>query len=180
MDLSLSGQSRACRGAASCRPPRSWPLVGARVASPRCPILRPGDLSVAANTLIGQFPALGSGPTPGGCRRLLRPPVPVSVCVQPASRRHPRGVNWPLSAILGQAAATRRLLGSLLGIGRPRAARGRSEFRARPTQPRFFSSSSSIARYSRTRGRPQPRACAVCSGVSPSSRQWRTRSYWPR
>ena len=34
------------RGAASCRPLRSWPLSrGARVASPRCPILRPSFLS---------------------------------------------------------------------------------------------------------------------------------------
>jgi hypothetical protein len=35
-----------CRGAASCRPHRSWPWVGAQVASPRCPILRPGASNV--------------------------------------------------------------------------------------------------------------------------------------
>ena len=42
--------------------PGLGPWVGARVASPRCPILRPGDLSVAGNTLIGQFPSPRSGP----------------------------------------------------------------------------------------------------------------------
>ena len=38
------------------------PGSATRVASPRCPILRPGDLSVAGNTLIGQFPSPRSGP----------------------------------------------------------------------------------------------------------------------
>ena len=42
--------------------PGLGPWLGARVASPRCPILRPGDLSVAGNTLIGQFPSPRSGP----------------------------------------------------------------------------------------------------------------------
>ena len=42
--------------------PGLGPWLGARVASPRCPILRPGDLSVASNTLIGQFPSPRSGP----------------------------------------------------------------------------------------------------------------------
>ena len=42
--------------------PGLGPWLGARVASPRCPILRPGDLSVAGNTLIEQFPSPRSGP----------------------------------------------------------------------------------------------------------------------
>src|SRR5208337_244882 len=36
--------------------------IGARVASPRCPILRPGDLSLSASALIRQFPSPRSGP----------------------------------------------------------------------------------------------------------------------
>ena len=45
------------RGAASCRPLRSWPLSRRWVASPRCPILRPGLLSVPRRTVAGQFPS---------------------------------------------------------------------------------------------------------------------------
>ena len=58
------------RGAASCRPLRSWHLFGARVASPRCPILRPGSLQCTpehydlCNPLL-----LGLGTPPGVGRR---------------------------------------------------------------------------------------------------------------
>ncbi len=91
-----------------------------------------------------------------------------------------RGANQRPSATPGSVAATRQSLASSPCRADARTAWGRSLYWAGPTGPRFFSRRSSIARYSRTRGRPQPKACAVCSGASPSRRQWRTRSYWPR
>ena len=50
------------RGGAAAYRLKNGKWLCARVASPRCPILRPGDLSVAGNTLIGQFPSPRSGP----------------------------------------------------------------------------------------------------------------------
>jgi hypothetical protein len=169
------GRHRAAR-------PGLGPWVGARVASPRCPILRSGNLSVAAGKLIGQFTFPGPGPD-AGQRWSLAPACPW-YCWCPRSTAWDVGcgavrTNHPFGT-LGHAAATRKSPGSsrtepmLAPLGADRHPGARS------AQPRFFSSRSSIARYSRTKGKPHPRACAVCSGVSPSIRQWRTRSYWPR
>ena len=46
MDLSLLGQSRDAEGRHPAAHPGLGPWVGARVASPRGPILRPGSSSV--------------------------------------------------------------------------------------------------------------------------------------
>src|SRR5580704_15336015 len=78
MDLSLWSQSRNGRGAASCRPLRSWPWVGAQVASPRCPILRPGLLSVSHSAVAGPFRSPGDN---GSVSDRDRRPPPVAVIV---------------------------------------------------------------------------------------------------
>src|SRR5262249_54477042 len=54
MDLSLYGQSRDAEGRHRAARPGLGPRVGARVASPRCPILRPGPWSVSGATATGQ------------------------------------------------------------------------------------------------------------------------------
>ena len=83
MDLSHWGQSRDAEGRHPAARPGLGPWVGARVASPRCPILRPGSSSVFGTTATGQFragsPARKTGPRnspgicvpgPGGCTRI--------------------------------------------------------------------------------------------------------------
>ena len=62
MDLSLSGQSRDAEGRRPAAHPGLGPWVGARVASPRCPILRPGPSSLLPSTATTQF-RVGSPPT---------------------------------------------------------------------------------------------------------------------
>ena len=54
MDLSHWGQSRDAEGRHRAARPGLGPWVGARVASPRCPILRPGSSSVSRTTATGQ------------------------------------------------------------------------------------------------------------------------------
>jgi hypothetical protein len=54
MDLSHRGQSRDAEGRHPAARPGLGPRVGARVASPRCPILRPGSCSVSGTTATGQ------------------------------------------------------------------------------------------------------------------------------
>jgi hypothetical protein len=58
MDLSLSGQSRDAEGRHRAAHPGLGPWVGARVASPRCPILRPGPSSLLRAATHGQFTAV--------------------------------------------------------------------------------------------------------------------------
>jgi hypothetical protein len=55
MDLSLWGQSRTAGERHRAAPSGLGPWDGARVASPRCPILRPGSFSVLRTTTAGQF-----------------------------------------------------------------------------------------------------------------------------
>jgi hypothetical protein len=66
MDLSRRGQSRDAEGRHRAARPGLGPWVGARVASPRCPILRPGSSSVFGTTATRQFrvgsPARKTGP----------------------------------------------------------------------------------------------------------------------
>src|SRR6516225_5161729 len=66
MDLSLHGQSRDAEGRHRAARPGLGPWVGARVASPRGPILRPGSSSVLGTTATRQFragsPARKTGP----------------------------------------------------------------------------------------------------------------------
>ena len=66
MDLSHRGQSRDAEGRHPAARPGLGPWVGARVASPRCPILRPGSSSVFGTTATRQFragsPARKTGP----------------------------------------------------------------------------------------------------------------------
>jgi hypothetical protein len=54
MDLSHWGQSRDAEGRHRAARPGLGPWVGARVASPRCPILRPGPYSGSGTTATGQ------------------------------------------------------------------------------------------------------------------------------
>ena len=54
MDLSHWGQSRDAEGRHHAARPGLGPWVGAQVASPRCPILRPGSYSVSGTTATGQ------------------------------------------------------------------------------------------------------------------------------
>src|SRR5271165_489370 len=61
MDLSLFGQSRDAEGRRPAAHPGLGPWVGARVASPRCPILRPGSSNLLRSTATRQFTA---GPLP--------------------------------------------------------------------------------------------------------------------
>src|SRR5271166_6146031 len=61
MDLSLLGQSRDAEGRRPAAHPGLGPWVGARVASPRCPILRPGSSNLLRSTATRQFTA---GPLP--------------------------------------------------------------------------------------------------------------------
>src|SRR5262245_21106965 len=61
MDLSLYGQSRDAEGRHRAAHPGLGPWVGARVASPRGPILRPGPLSVPRATSGEQFAPRRSG-----------------------------------------------------------------------------------------------------------------------
>jgi hypothetical protein len=57
MDLSHWGQSRDAEGRHRAARPGLGPWDGARVASPRCPILRPGSSSVLGTTATRQFRA---------------------------------------------------------------------------------------------------------------------------
>jgi hypothetical protein len=57
MDLSHCGQSRDAEGRRPAAHPGLGTWVGARVASPRCPILRPGSSSVFETTATWQFRA---------------------------------------------------------------------------------------------------------------------------
>ena len=74
MDLSRRGQSRDAEGRRPAARPGLGTWVGARVASPRCPILRPGSSSVFGTTATWQFragsPARKTGPrnSPGIAR----------------------------------------------------------------------------------------------------------------
>src|ERR1700688_3721674 len=61
MDLSPFGQSRDAEGRRPAAHPGLGTWVGARVASPRCPILRPGFSNLLRSTATGQFTA---GPLP--------------------------------------------------------------------------------------------------------------------
>ncbi len=54
MDLSHWGQSRDAKGRHRAARPGLGTWVGAQVASPRCPILRPGTSSVSGTTATGQ------------------------------------------------------------------------------------------------------------------------------
>src|SRR6516165_9446358 len=63
IDLSLYGQSRDAEGRHRAAHPGLGPWVGARVASPRCPILRPGPFSVPRAAFGKQFAARRSGGT---------------------------------------------------------------------------------------------------------------------
>jgi hypothetical protein len=66
MDLSRRGQSRDAEGRHPAARPGLGTWVGARVASPRRPILRPGSSSVFGTTATRQFragsPARKTGP----------------------------------------------------------------------------------------------------------------------
>jgi hypothetical protein len=55
MDLSHWGQSRDAEGRHRAARPGLGPRVGAQVASPRCPILRPGSCRVSGTTATGQW-----------------------------------------------------------------------------------------------------------------------------
>ena len=75
MDLSHWGLIPVGRGAASCRPHRSWPLGGLVVASPRRPILRPGPLNVTQGVATEQTPSPWTGaprPRASACARFSR------------------------------------------------------------------------------------------------------------
>src|SRR5258708_37528323 len=65
MDLSRWGQSRDAEGRHPAARPGLGPWVGARVASPRCPILRPGASSVFDTTPTWQFRAGSPAPKTG-------------------------------------------------------------------------------------------------------------------
>ena len=56
MDLSHWGQSRDAEGRHRAARPGLGTWVGAQVASPRCPILRPGSRSVSGTTATGRCP----------------------------------------------------------------------------------------------------------------------------
>src|SRR6516225_6672259 len=83
MDLSLLGQSRDAEGRHPAARPGLGPWVGARVASPRCPILRPGSSSVLGTMTTWQSGARsaarkarepdppGTAPGSGGGSRTL-------------------------------------------------------------------------------------------------------------
>ena len=75
MDLSRWGQSRDAEGRRRAARPGLGPWVGARVASPRCPILRPGSSSVFGTTATRQFRA-GSPARKTGPRRFAWDCVP--------------------------------------------------------------------------------------------------------
>jgi len=96
MDLSLLGQSRDAEGRHPAAHPGLGPWVGARVASPRRPILRPGSSSVSGATTTRQSGARSAarkarqpdppatarrdqeevqGPSPGGGLSAVRGPV---------------------------------------------------------------------------------------------------------
>ena len=83
MDLSRRGQSRDAEGRHPAARPGLGPWVGARVASPRCPILRPGSSSVFGHHGHPAIPgwvarsqdgaeefAWDRVPGPGGCTRI--------------------------------------------------------------------------------------------------------------
>src|SRR4051812_13060466 len=55
MDLSRWGQSRDAEGRHPAARPGLGTWVGARVASPRCPLLRPGSSRVFGTAATGQF-----------------------------------------------------------------------------------------------------------------------------
>src|SRR5438067_9007594 len=67
MDLSLLGQSRDAEGRHRAALPGLGPWVGARVASPRGPILRPGPSTLLRALALGQVTA-GAPRSPGTAR----------------------------------------------------------------------------------------------------------------
>jgi hypothetical protein len=89
MDLSHCGQSRDAEGRRPAAHPGLGTWVGARIASPRCPILRPGSSSVFETTASWQFRAGSPARKPGGgirpgsrawTRRMYKDPRPQEDC----------------------------------------------------------------------------------------------------
>src|SRR5262249_39584645 len=78
MDLSHSGQSRDAEGRHRAAHPGLGAWVGARVASPRCPILRPGSSSIIGTAATRQFP-VGSPWRNGGDRTARDPRGPTKI-----------------------------------------------------------------------------------------------------
>ncbi len=151
MDLSLSGQSRDAEGRRPAAHPGLGPWVGARVASPRCPILRPGPSSLLPSTATTQF-RVGSPPTRRHAQRLGEP-VPgfqVPPCYSPAffpRRDLPRkippgshGTPSPSPTLRWPGHARYRLLLTTPGPGetlegRARLARPQASLHRHPTRP---------------------------------------------
>src|SRR5208337_2574850 len=87
MDLSLLGQSRKAVGRHRAALTGLGPWVGARVASPRSPILRLSSLNVTQGIVTEQTPPPWTWPDAG------RRPAPVSPAARPRSLR-----RWRTSA----------------------------------------------------------------------------------
>src|SRR5262249_4180164 len=112
MDLSLYGQSRDAEGRHRATHPGLGPRVGARVASPRCPTLRPSPLNVPQQAVTEQTPS------PGPWRAAGRRPAPVSGAagmrrrsastMRRRSDRHAQRHPWLLRSIRPTRAAERK------------------------------------------------------------------------
>ena len=148
---------------------------------PRCPILRPGDLSVAGNTLIGQFPSPRSGPD----ARQRSSPTSVSAW----TCWHPRPAQVTLATSRCELTVFRgcrpcRGHKATAGIAprqSPSSRRwGPSMIQGKTRSATFFLQQIIDRKIFPDQGQAATQGVRVCSGVSPSRRQWRTRSYWPR
>src|SRR5271166_177959 len=92
MDLSLFGQSRDAEGRHRAAHPGLGPWVGARVASPRGPILRPSPSSLLRSMANGQFTAETPRLVPPERFGVAPRPLPVSSSARPRSPPHGRPV----------------------------------------------------------------------------------------
>jgi len=146
--------------------------VGARVASPRGPILRPGHPSLSRRLGIRQrraprprlTTAFPRSPRRGSCGTTAPPHVTaLGPGVMSRTARPPRnGPRVPDRALAIEPPGD-RLPGSAGAAGGP----SRS-WHTEPSDHRgFVSNRSSMSRYCRTNARLHCSACAVCSGVSP-------------
>jgi hypothetical protein len=117
MDLSLLGQSRKAVGRPRAALSGLGPWVGAQVASPRGPILRPSTLSVSRRTVIRQIPF------PSSWLATWPWPSPVSVSSPPSLHRRDQAA-FPSGVTLAIAPCKRIILGGSLPRFGSRASTG--------------------------------------------------------
>jgi hypothetical protein len=158
MDLSLSGQSRRCGGAASRRPLRSWRLGRRSGRVPALPYPPPRWPQCIAPRWARQrrspWPRLAAACRPSPIRLswgTREPPQPAEFRAGVMSATTRRARNGP--GVPAQALAAEPSVGLLPGGARAFGCHGSLPYKHRNDYTYFFSSRSSMSRYWRTRAK---------------------------